>query len=388
MENSLKTSPHIVIVAGEVSGDKLGAGLIKQLKKHYPTARFSGIGGDEMLALGLESEYAMDRLSIMGIGAIIKRLPELLAVRKKLIKIWSETRRPDCFIGIDAPEFNTGLELALKNNGIKTIHYVSPSIWAWRPSRIKKIKRAVDHMLTLFPFENAIYEKNNVAVTCVGHPMADEIPKSYNSAFVRQQLGLTQNKKIVALLPGSRGSELKFLAPLFAEAANNLYQKEPQIEFVTALANQKCAELFKQALSIYPQLPITFIVKQSREVMMAADVVLLASGTATLEAALLKKPMVVSYKVSTFSYYIFTWLSVLTHYALPNLLVAEPFIEEYLQQQATSENLSRGILNLLNANGNQQQELSLKYQQLHQSLQLGGSEKAASVVVDVIEASQ
>jgi len=381
----LKSNPHIVIVAGEVSGDKLGAGLIRQLLKTYPDAHFSGIGGDEMIALGLKPDYPMERLSIMGIGAILKRLPELLGIRKKLIKLWTEHQPPDCFIGIDAPEFNTGLELALKKKGIKTIHYVSPSIWAWRPSRINKIKRAVDHMLTLFPFENAIYEENNVAVSCVGHPMADEIPQNYDSLSVRKKLSLNPHKKIVALLPGSRGSELKFLAPIFAETANQLSQDHPEIEFVSALANEKCGRLFKQALSDYPDLPITLITKQSREVMMAADVVLLASGTATLEAALLKKPMVVSYKVSTFSYYIFTWLSVLKHYALPNLLVSESFIEEFLQHQATANNLTQGILKLLNATDQQQQELSNKYQQLHQSLQLGGSAKAATVVVDMIE---
>jgi lipid-A-disaccharide synthase len=381
----LKSNPHIVIVVGEVSGDKLGASLMKQLSKTYPLARYSGIGGDEMLALGLEPEYPIERLSIMGIGAILKRLPELLSVRKKLAKLWGEQQRPDCFIGIDAPEFNIGLELKLKQHGIKTIHYVSPSIWAWRPSRIHKIKRAVDHMLTLFPFENAVYEKNGVAVSCVGHPMANDIPQQYDQAAIRKKLGLSQDKKIVAILPGSRGSELKFLAPLFAEAANQLYQCDPQLEFVSALANDKCANLLNQVLIKYPRLPITLINKQSREVMMAADVVLLASGTATLEAALLKKPMVVSYKVSTISYYVFTWLSVLTHYALPNLLVSKPFIDEFLQQQATPKNLAQGILKLLNATNQQRQDLNQKYQKLHQSLQLGGSEKAASVVVNMIE---
>ncbi len=384
----MKSKPLFAIVAGEESGDRLGAGLMQQLLQLYPHARFTGIGGDAMLALGLHSVYPMERLSVMGIGAILKRLPELLGVRKNLIKSWTEGEQPDCFIGIDAPEFNTALELALKTDGIKTIHYVSPSIWAWRPGRIKKIRRAVDHMLTLFPFENSIYEQNQVAVSCVGHPMADEIPMEYDQKQAKRNLDFDDNRQVLALLPGSRGSELKFLAPLFIQVADELYRADPTLQVVTPLANKRCETIFKQILEAYPDVKIKLVNKQSREVMMAADTVLLASGTATLEAALLKTPMVVSYKVSGFSYQIFSRLSVLTHYALPNLLADEPFVEEFLQSQATVKNLKSAVLSLLQSTSEEKSLLDARYTALHHSLKLGGSKKAATVVSKCIEATQ
>ncbi len=381
----MKQNPVIAIVAGEESGDKLGAGLMQQLLKRYPLAQFVGIGGDAMIKQGLESVYPMERLSVMGIGAILKRLPELLKVRKKLIKSWTEVTRPDCFIGIDAPEFNTGLELALKQSSIKTIHYVSPSVWAWRPGRIKKISRAVDHMLTLFPFENEIYQQHQVDVTCVGHPMAVEIDEDYDKPALIKQFGLDAEKKTIALLPGSRGSELQFLAPLFIQVASELLADNPQLQFICPLANDKCADIFTTILERFPDLSITLVNKQSREVMMVADVVLLASGTATLEAALLKKPMVVSYKVSPFSYMVFSSLSVLSHYALPNLLAAEPFVEELLQDDASADKVKTAVLKLLYATPDQQKYLHDIYQELHQSLKLGGSEKAAQTVIQVLQ---
>lgn len=375
---------RIAVVAGEMSGDKLGADLISQLKNRFPQITFEGIGGSEMIAQGLKSIYPMERLSVMGVGAIAKRLPELLKLRKKLISLWGTQNPPDLFIGIDAPVFNTTLELKLKDKGIKTVHYVSPSVWAWRPGRIKKIARAVDHMLTLFPFETAIYQQHGVAVSCVGHPMADEIPLENQQLSSRKKLSIDAEKTVVSLLPGSRGSELKYLAPLFLQVAQSLHQQRPDIEFITAMANEKCNTIFQSYARKYADLPLKIFQQQSREVMAASDLVLIASGTATLEAALLKRPMIVSYKLAPMSYRLIHYLSVLDFYALPNLLMGKALVPEFLQDEATAAKLVPAALKILQASDEEKQQLQRAFNQLHCSLKQGGSEKAADIIGKII----
>ncbi len=390
---SLSQKKTVAIIAGESSGDILAAALMAELKLLEPNVFFEGIGGDNMAAIGFKSLYPMERLSVMGIGAILKRLPELLKLRKTLKQRWTQTHKPDLFIGIDAPEFNIGLELSLKKFNIKTLHYVSPSVWAWRPKRIFKIKKAVDHMLTLFPFENSIYQQHKINVTCVGHVMAQKIPSEVDPLPARQSLNLTQNDEVLAMLPGSRGSELKFLAPLFLAVVDSLLKSKPDLKILVPMANQRCRHIFEEILktdTLQHNLKdnLTLIDGNSREIMTAADVVLLASGTATLEAALLKKPMVMAYKVSRFSYAIFRRLSILTYYALPNLLLNKRLVPEYLQDEATLENLSVAVLKQFNMTKDDKQILMNDYEKIHHDLQCGGSIKAASIAQTLLLATK
>lgn len=374
----------VALVAGEESGDKLGAGLMTALRESDSAIEFEGVGGSQMLAQGLNSIFPMDKLSVMGIGAILKRLPELLGLRKKLIKRWIEETTPDIFIGIDAPEFNTGLELKLKQHGIKTIHYVSPSIWAWRPGRIKKIKRAVDYMLTLFPFENSIYENHNIPVTCVGHPMAYEIQENHDKDKIRKLLKLNCDDCIIALLPGSRGSELKYLAPLFFKVATTIHQHHPELKFVTVAANTKCRQILQKQMNQYPQMDVRLFQGNSREVMAAADVLLISSGTATLEGALINRPMIVSYQVSALSYIIFSALSRLKYYALPNLLAQKEIVPEYLQYQASVKNLVEALNELCFSEKNKS-AMKAEFSMLHQQLKSGGNILAAEIVLQQLD---
>ena len=327
----------------------------------------------------------MEELSVIGIWAIMKRLPRLLRLRKNLAKqiiVW----QPDLFIGIDAPEFNLGLELKLKKTGIKTVHYVSPSVWAWREKRIIKIKKAVDYMLTLFPFEESIYKQHHIPVSCVGHPLATMIDMEPDVNEARKSLGIQVDAKVLAILPGSRGSELKYLAPLFIEVAERLkalrLEKENQpLEIIVPLINDKRRQQFTNLLkAISPDLSITLIDGRSREVMRAADAVLLASGTATLEALLLKKPMVVAYKVSAFSMAIYRKLLKIKQYSLPNLLAENSQVPELIQEDATVELITEAVLVQLRQGLTDDQ--ANEYQKIHQSLQLGGGEHAVKKLVE------
>lgn len=377
---------RIGIVAGEASGDILGAGLISAIKQKYPDAVFEGIAGPGMIEQGAQSLFPMDRLSVMGLTEVFGRYLELLGVRKQLAEHFI-ANPPDVFIAIDAPDFNLGLELKLRRAGIKTVHYVSPSVWAWRQYRIKKIARAVDLMLTLFPFEAEFYRQHNVPVTFVGHPLADMIELEPDQAAYRAQLQLPVDKKIVAILPGSRSTELRYLADDFLQTASWLLEREPDLHFVAPMANAHRREQFEAAMGRLNQyLPLTILDGQSRAAMAAADVVLLASGTAALEAMLLKKPMVVAYRVAPITYWVYKPLVRVSNFCLPNLLAGERLVSEFIQHDLTPQALGAALLDFLQQPQHTQQ-LAQRFLSIHETLKCNANEQAAKAILSLVEAA-
>lgn len=380
-------SPRIAIVAGESSGDILGAGLISALRQRYPQAVFEGVGGPRMLALGFESLYAQDRLAVMGLVEPLRRLPELLAIRRQLRERYVNNP-PDVFIGIDSPDFNTGLEHSLRVAGIKTVHYVSPSVWAWRQGRVKKIAKAVDLMLTLFPFEAEFYRTNQIPVEFVGHPLADDIALVTDSTAARQRLSLSPklaSTVTVALLPGSRASEVERMGPLLIEVAQLCQSERGDMEFVIPSANERRHAQLQTLLETRAQgLPVKLIEGQSHDVMAAADIVVMASGTTTLEAMLLKKPMVITYKLAPFSYWLFSKLVKVKSVGLPNLLAGKTLVPEFIQHQATPSNIANAVMALLADEGKLAQ-LQREFDLIHQQLRQNASEKAANAIAQLIE---
>ena len=374
---------NIGMVAGEISGDILGAGLIQSIRKRYPNARFEGIGGPLMIDQGFESRVPMERLSVMGLVEVLGRIFELIGIRRHLKRHFINTR-PDLFIGIDAPDFNLGLELALRKKGIKTGHYVSPSVWAWRQKRVFKIARAVDLMLTLFPFEARFYKAHQIAVKFVGHPLADLIPLEIDKSSARQQLNLAESGKIVALLPGSRGGEIAYIGKSFLDAARWLHQHDPDISFLLPYVNDARKVQLDALISEYAQdLPITLINGRSREVMAASDVVVLASGTATLEAMLLKRPMVVAYKVSRITHYIMKRLLKAPFISLPNLLANKALVPELIQHDAQPESIGKNVLDRLDET--KSREMQQAFTGLHKELKRDASEQAADAIAELLE---
>jgi len=385
-ENSVVSARKVTfaIVAGEASGDILGAGLIRSLRLRYPNARFVGIGGDEMIAEGFHSLVPMERLSVMGLVEVLGRIQELFDIRARLMDYLLATP-PDVVIGIDSPDFTLGIERRCRDAGIPTAHYVSPSVWAWRQKRIFKIAKSVNLMLTLFPFEARFYEEHSVPVAFVGHPLADRIPMMPDTAGARQSLGLQQDAPVLAILPGSRGGEVERLGTLFLEAARWIQGKRPDLQLVIPCVNrerERQVRALVEALDV--KLAVTIVRGRSREVMASSDVVLLASGTATLEAMLLKKPMVVGYRLSRVSYALVSRLVKVPYVALPNLLAKEQLVPELLQDDASSESLGEAVLERLE-NESERARLTAAFSQLHEQLRQGADEQSAAAISALIE---
>ena len=375
---------RIALVAGEMSGDMLGAGLIRSLKEKHPDATFEGIGGPLMQNEGMVSFVPMERLSVMGLVEVLGRLFELIKVRKKLVKDWI-ANPPDVFIGIDAPDFNLGLEQKLRAAGIKTAHYVSPSVWAWRQKRVLKIEKAVDLMLTLFPFEARFYENHKVPVRFVGHHLADKIPFETPKAPARQNLELDLKKKTVCLMPGSRGSEVSRLGTLFLDTASLMLKSDPDLTFIIPTPSVERRDQVEQLINEYPEvLPVKVILGQSQTCMAAADAILLASGTATLEAMLMKRPMVVSYRLAPLTYWILKRMVTQDYISLPNLLAGREVVPELLQHDAQPEKLAAALLERLQDNETVHQ-LQETFQFIHRQLQRNADEEAAEAVSQLLK---
>ncbi len=370
---------RIGIIAGEASGDILGAGLMSALRQYFPDAQFEGVGGERMIAQGFDSLYDQERLAVMGLIEPLKRLPELLSMRKALVQHFLSTP-PDVFIGIDSPDFNLTIEERLKAHGIATVHYVSPSVWAWRQKRIVKIQRSVNLMLTLLPFEAAFYEQHQVPVCFVGHPLADDIPMEPNQQKARSHLGLPKDVTIVALMPGSRGGEVKLIGPVLWAAAEKVKRKYPDIMFVVPAANNARRKQIEQQLIHLSDLPLRLIDGQSHQVMEASNMVVMASGTTTLEAMLLKRPMIVVYRFARLSYAILSRLVKTRFFALPNLLANRMLVPELLQEAASADNVAAELLALLDS-PTDTQTLSEEFQRLHASIRCDASATAAAAIV-------
>ncbi len=375
---------RIGIVAGEPSGDALGAGLIESLKCSIGDVGFFGIGGPKMAAAGCDTIYDMERIGVMGLDGLPGKLFDILGIRSNLYRIMVSDP-PDLFIGIDVPDFNLALESRLRKKNIAIVHYVSPTVWAWRGYRIHKIRRAVDHILTLFPFEAEFYRKNGIPVTCVGHPMADEI-KPPNRIAARQKLGLEipHGGKLVALLPGSRRSEISRLAPIFLEAARIIHQSDPNVQFVLPLANKTVSCAFNRLTGLIGDLPIMRLQEQSRLAMEAADAVVLASGTAALEAALLRRPHVVVYKVGPLTWQLVQRLKSVNHYSMPNQLLRDPVVPEFIQDEARPASIARVLRRYLE-DEREVNRLSGMFAEMHRQLKLDANLRASRAVTGLLE---
>ena len=374
---------RVGLVAGEASGDLLGAGLINAIRAIVPTATFEGVAGPAMSAAGCDTWESCEALAVMGLVEPLKEIPRLLRLRRSLIRRWRENP-PDVFVGIDAPDFNMGLEKALRKSSIPTVHYVSPSIWAWRPGRIKTVKKAADTVLCILPFEKSLYDEHGIDAVFVGHPKADAAPATVSTHAVRQVLGL-DSSKVVAVLPGSRRGEVERLGPIFAGAAALLASTDDDLYFVTPVATPKLRPLIEQQLDAAGVRDrFTLLDGQSQAAMSSADLVLLASGTAVLEAALLGKPTVAAYKVAALTYFIAKTLRLvkLQHYTLPNLLTKEPYVPEFIQGAATPAAIAECVSEMLN-DREWRALITDRFAKLRAELALGADERAADAVIRV-----
>ncbi len=405
-------SPLFILVAGEASGDLLGAGLIEALRERYPAARFAGIGGLRMIAAGLEPWYPAERLAVMGLAEVLRHLPGLLRIRRD-VRRRTLALRPDAFIGIDAPDFNLALERKLKQAGIRTIHYVSPSIWAWREKRAQKIGQSADRVLCLFPMEPAVYAKHNVDARFVGHPLADAFELKPDQHAARERLGIPADVPVLAVLPGSRLGEIHRLGMDFIQAAALLAKEMPNLHVVAPMANEACRLAFASLLakagigngewrdgkdiagagdlastdSRFPipdsRFPILVLNGQSHSAMIAADAVLLASGTAALEAMLAKRPMVVAYRLAALTYRIVKGFGLLKveRYSLPNHLARRELVPELMQDFCTPKALADALRAPL-IERRIEPELLAEYTRLHQELRGSGNRTAAAAILD------
>ena len=381
----IQSAKTIAMVAGEASGDLLGSHLMEALKQVLPNVHFVGIGGPKMQAAGMEILFPMEKLAVCGYVEVLRHYREIAGIRSKL-RAQLISSPPDLFIGVDAPDFNLDLELALKKRGLPTVHYVSPSIWAWRGGRIHKIKRAVSHILALFPFEVPLYEKVGVPVSYVGHPLADMLPDIPNRAAMREQMRLPMQAKVFAFLPGSRQSEVQQLAATYIETAKLILHKLPDAQFLVPLISRETRIIFEdmQWKLEAQKLPITLLFGHAHDAMIAADGVLVASGTATLEAALLKRPMVITYKMPGFTYWLRKRKQYQPYVGLPNILAGKFVVPELLQEDATPENLAQALLNLV---GDKQAVAELEgiFTDMHALLRQDTAHKAAQAILPYLQ---
>ena len=375
---------RVAMVAGEPSGDLLAASLLGGLNERLPAGtQFNGIGGPRMTAAGFDAHCPMDKLTVRGYVEALKHIPEILGIRNEL-KRQLLAEPPSVFIGVDAPDFNFGLEHALRDAGIPTVHFVCPSIWAWRGGRIKKIVKAVDHMLCVFPFEPALMEKAGIASTYVGHPLADEIPLVPDVEGARRALGLAEGGPIIAVLPGSRRSEIALIGPTFFDAMELMQLREPGVRFVMPAATAALRELLQPLVAAHPNLALTITEGKAQVAMTAADAILVKSGTVTLEAALLKKPMVISYKVPWLTGQIMQRQGYLPYVGLPNILAGRFVVPEILQHFATPEALADATLKQLNDDANRA-TLTEIFTEMHHALRQNTAQRAAEAVAQVLE---
>ncbi len=375
---------RIGLVAGEASGDMLGADLVNELTNKFENISIEGIGGQKLINSGMKVLFPMDRLSVMGITEVLGRYLELRKIRNDLKQYFID-HPPDVFIGIDAPDFNLGLEVELRKAGIKTIHYVSPSVYAWREYRVKKIGKAVDLMLNLFPFEPEIYNRHNIKNQYVGHPLADKITGNVDVVQARNKLNLPPEKIIIALLPGSRLTEINKIAEPLLKAAEISNSSHNDLHFVCGLINEQCLKRFIQIKNdVVPNLNINVYVDKTHCVMEAADIIMLASGTATLEAMLYKKPMIVAYKLSWLTYTIVKFLAKIPYASLPNILAGKKIVPEYLQYDCTAEHLSSELNDMLNSK-EKISEMKNEFGVLSKKLRKGADQQAAKAVIELIE---
>ncbi|MBD1572310.1 lipid-A-disaccharide synthase [Vibrio sp. S17_S38] len=373
---------RIGVVAGELSGDTLGAGLIKAIKAIHPNAEFVGIGGPQMIEQGCDSLFDMEELSVMGLVEVLGRLPRLLKVKKTIIDYFIQNP-PDVFVGIDAPDFNLRVELALKKSGIKTVHYVSPSVWAWRQNRIHGIAAATNLVLAFLPFEKAFYDKFNVPCEFIGHTLADTIPLYSDKLAAREKLNLDPNKTWLAVLPGSRNAELKKLCEPFIQTCQKLAKNNPDLGFVVALVNQKRRDQFEAAWKQHaPELHFELVNGTARTVLEASDVVMLASGTVALECMLVNRPMVVGYRVNALSAAIARRMLKTSYVSLPNILADQELVKEFLQENCTVENLTAEIERLMTEEG---EAMQAKFTEMHQWIRKDADKQAASSVLALID---
>lgn len=376
--------PTIGIVAGEASGDLLGSHLIAALKKRQPDIKFVGIAGPKMMAEGAQSLYPMESLAVRGYFEVLRHYWGLLRMRRELIRHFLKNP-PDLFIGIDAPDFNIELEARLHRRGIKTLHYVSPSIWAWRRGRIRKIKQAVTHVLCLFPFEKPIYDEAGIPATYVGHPSADAIPLQFDVAAAREELKLNNPGLVVGLLPGSRQSELDYMADIFIKAAMLIAREVPDVQFLVPLISRETREKFEAAIyrNNAQELPFKLLFGHSHMAMAASDGLIVASGTATLEAALLGRPMVIAYRMSAWSWPIMKRMGYLPWVGLPNILAGKSVVPELLQKQATPEALAEELLRMV-FDKDRVSGIQSQFAEIHQQLRQNTDEKAADAVLGML----
>ncbi len=380
-------SKSIALVAGEASGDLLGAHLMRARADRRADLGFHGIGGPRMMGRGFDSFYPMEKLSVRGYVEVLSHYREIMGIRRELqARLLKE--HPPLFIGIDAPDFNLDLEYRLKAEGIPTIHYVGPSIWAWRRGRIRRIARSVSHVLVLFPFETQIYRDAGIPVTYVGHPVADTIPLKVDKAAAREQLRLPAGKLVVALLPGSRQSELRYMADAFVLAAKQLHAEVSDVHFVCPTASRPTRDLMRDAIHRHDaqDLPLTLMFGHSHEALAAADLALVASGTATLETALYKTPMVIVYKMSPVTWQIMRRMLYLPYVGLPNILAGELLVDELMQDAATPDAISKALLALMRDNSRQEHQLE-KFIEIHHTLRQDNATKAAEAVLEVMDSA-